>query len=174
MGKNIVLIGFMGTGKSSVGYKLAQKLKMQFIDMDREVEKITGMSVSDIFRIHGEKRFRSEEELLARKLGKSENTVIATGGGVVLDGKNIESLKKNGILIRLDATPEDIYERVNRKKGIRPLLKKDLKLNDIKIMLQEREGFYACANFRVDTSNKGLIEIIDEIIGYIRENGANS
>ena len=79
MGKNIVLIGFMGTGKSSVGQRLAEKLKMAFIDMDREIEKITGLSINQIFRKHGEIRFRSEEKLLAQKLGHESNLVILVG-----------------------------------------------------------------------------------------------
>ena len=83
MGKNLVLIGFMGTGKSSVGIRLAQKLKRKFVDMDREIELICGMSVADIFKRYGEVRFRSEESLMAAKLGKAQDLVISTGGGAV-------------------------------------------------------------------------------------------
>ncbi|MEN6460618.1 MAG: shikimate kinase [Syntrophomonas sp.] len=163
MGKNIVLLGFMGTGKSSVGFYLAKKLKRKFIDMDREIEKIAGMSIAEMFKIYGEKRFRSEEELMAGKLGQLSDLVIATGGGVVLKESNIISLRKNGILIRLNAAPEDIFERVNRKKGVRPLLKKDLNVDNIKKMLADREKFYSCADLVINTSGKELNDIVDEI-----------
>ncbi len=81
MGKNIVLIGFMGTGKSTVGMRLAERLHLEFVDMDREIERITGMSISQLFRKHGETRFRSEEQLMAQKLGQRTNLVIAPAAG---------------------------------------------------------------------------------------------
>lgn len=168
MGKNIVLIGFMGTGKSTVGLKLAEKLRREFIDMDKEIEKVTGMAINDLFRKHGEIRFRSEEKLMAKKLSAQENVVIATGGGIVLQEENIAALKENGILICLDAEPEDIYERVSRKKGTRPLLKKNLQVTDVAEMLKNREPYYACADYRVNTSNKSLDEVVNNIIKYIK------
>lgn len=170
MGKNIVLIGFMGTGKSTVGLKIAEKLKMEFIDMDREIEKVAGMSISELFRKHGEIRFRSEEKLMAEKLSNKKNVVIATGGGIVLQEENIEALRKNGILICLDAEPEDIFERVNRKRGSRPLLKKNLQVEDIEEMLNARESYYACADFRVNTSGKELEAVVNDVIKYIKNN----
>lgn len=167
MAKNVVLVGFMGTGKSSVGSRLAQRLRMQFLDMDREIEHLLGMSVERIFRVHGEKRFRSEESIMARKLAMRENLVIATGGGVVMNPDNIEALKKNGIVVRLEATPEDILSRVSRKKGTRPLLKKDVKVDQIKNMLKEREEYYNMADLTIDTSGKDLDDIVNNIINYI-------
>lgn len=173
MEKNIVLLGFMGTGKSSVGFYLAKKLKRKFVDMDREIEKIAGMSIADMFRLYGEKRFRSEEELMANKLGQLSDLVIATGGGVVLKESNIISLRQNGILIRLNAAPEDIFERVNRKKGVRPLLKKDLNLDNIKKMLADREKFYSCADLVINTSGKELNDIVNEIIEVVQKGTLN-
>lgn len=167
--KNIVLIGFMGTGKSAVGFKLAQLLGKKFIDMDREIEQITGMSINDIFKKHGEVRFRSEEKLLSEKLNQKENLVIATGGGVVLQEENITCLREKGILICLDAKPEEILMRVNRKKGSRPLLKKNPSLEDLISMLEEREHYYACADYRINTTDKGLDEVVNEIIKLIKQ-----
>ncbi|MDD4548787.1 MAG: shikimate kinase [Syntrophomonadaceae bacterium] len=167
MGKNIVLIGFMGTGKSTVGSKLAEKLGMNFVDMDREIENLTGLTINDLFRRHGEIRFRSEEGLMVKKLGQQANLVIASGGGVVLKSENVQTLRKNGILILLEANPEDIYKRVSRKKGTRPLLKKNLVVKDIADMLQQREPYYACADFRVNTSDRELNEIVREIVGIV-------
>lgn len=168
MGKNIVLIGFMGTGKSTVGLKVAEKLKMEFVDMDREIEKITGMTISELFKRHGEVRFRSEEKLMAQKLSHRNNQVIATGGGIVLQEENVKALQENGILICLDADAADIFERVNRKRGTRPLLKKNLKVEDIEAMLKEREPFYACAHYRINTSGKELDFVVNEIVKQIK------
>jgi len=168
MGKNIVLLGFMGTGKSTVGMKVAEKLKMQFIDMDREIEKLTGMSIPTLFKKHGETRFRSEEQLMAKKLSDQSNLVIATGGGVVLNQDNIEALRQTGTLLCLDADAETILARVNRKKGSRPLLGKNPTLEDIEKMLQEREPYYAQADYRVDTSSKEMSAIVKEIIKLIK------
>lgn len=168
MAKNIVLIGFMGTGKSSTGYRIAQKMKRDFIDTDREIERVTGMSISQLFKRHGEIRFRSEEELITRKLRDRTNLVIATGGGIILNPNNISCLKKNGILVCLDASPEDIFSRVSRKKGVRPLLRNNFSADGIRTLLKDRESLYSCADFRIDTSGRDINEVVDEIIKFIR------
>lgn len=168
MGKNIVLIGFMGTGKSSVGLRLAHKLKKEFVDIDQEIENVSGMSIAEMFKHHGETRFRAEESLMVNKLGEREDMIIATGGGVVLLKENIAALKKNGILVCLDASLEDIFERVNRKKGSRPLLKKNTQIEDISALLKVREPYYAdAADIRVKTSNRKQDDIVNEIIREI-------
>jgi shikimate kinase len=168
MGKNIVLIGFMGTGKSSIGLRLAHKLKMEFVDMDREIELVMGISVAEIFKRYGELRFRSEELLIARKVRMREDTIIATGGGTLLIEENIAALRENGILICLDASPEDIFNRVNLKRGTRPLLKKNVSVQDIERLLQERGGFYACADIRVDTSGKDMDTVVNEVLQALK------
>ncbi|MGI5880329.1 MAG: shikimate kinase [Syntrophomonadaceae bacterium] len=171
MGKNIVLIGFMGTGKSSVGMKLAERLNRKFVDMDREIERVCGMSVSDIFRRYGEVRFRSEERLMAGKLARQTGLVIATGGGVILADGNLEALQKNGTVINLEAKPEYIFQRVNRKKGTRPLIKKNITVEDIKEMLQHRQPLYQQAEVIVNTNDKGVDEVVEEIIAILRSRG---
>lgn len=168
MAKNIVLIGFMGTGKTTIGNRLAEKLNRNFVDMDREIESLTGMTIADIFKMYGEVRFRSEETLMAHKLGRRSDLVISTGGGTVLQNENVAALKENGVLICLDAQPTDIHARVNRKKGSRPLLKKDITINEIEEFLKQREPFYACADIRISTSNKNTSEIAEEIIQNLR------
>lgn len=167
MEKNIVLIGFMGTGKSTVGSKVAGRLKRKFVDMDREIERIVGMTVSEIFKRYGEIRFRSEEKLMAQKLAREAGLVIAAGGGVVLDPVNMERLSQNGIIICLKAVPNDIYHRVNRKKGTRPLLRKGMDLEDIEEMLKARESLYAQADYQVSTSGKSPEQVATEIIKLI-------
>ncbi|WP_243140213.1 shikimate kinase [Candidatus Syntrophocurvum alkaliphilum] len=158
----------MGTGKSTIGYKLASRLNKQFVDMDREIEKVTGMTVADLFRQYGEIRFRSEERLMAKKLSVQNDIVIATGGGVVLDPENINAFKENGIIVWLDASPEIIFERVNRKKGTRPLLRKKTSIEDIEKFSNEREPHYSCADYRFDTG-KNLDEVVEEIIKVIKD-----
>lgn len=169
MAKNIVLIGFMGTGKSTVGIKLAERLRMKFVDMDREIEKISGMTIPMMFKKHGEVRFRSEEALMAKKLSQCSSLVIATGGGVVLREDNVLALRRNGIMICLDADPQVILDRVNRKKGTRPLLKKNVDETQIEQMLSEREEYYRMADYRIDTSDKEMDKIVDEILQFIKQ-----
>lgn len=171
MGKNIVLIGFMGTGKSSVGIRLAQRLQYRFVDMDREIEHLTGMSVAELFRRCGETRFRSEEKLLARKLAARSKLVIATGGGTVLQPENIDVLEENGMVICLEAAPEDILQRVARKRGTRPLLKKGLELKDLEELLAQRAVYYQRASYHICTSGRGLEAVVQEIMDVLRDEG---
>lgn len=167
--RNIVLIGFMGTGKTSIGRRLAARLNREFIDTDREIEKVTGLSIDQIFSRCGEIRFRSEEALVIKKVTQKRGCVIATGGGVVLNQENVARLQENGILIRLTASPEVIYRRVGRKN--RPLLKRNRSPEQIERMLQEREPYYSCAALTIDTTNFEPDEIIERIISFI-EGGA--
>lgn len=167
MGKNIILTGFMGTGKSSVGIKLAERLNRNFVDMDREIEKLTGMSVSDLFRRYGEVRFRSEEKLMAARLAEQRDLVVATGGGVILDQGNIEVLRTNGIIVCLEADPEEIFQRVSRKKGTRPLLKKNLTVEDIIVMLDQRKALYQDADHMIQTSGRSIDAVVEDMINRL-------
>ncbi|PKM81277.1 MAG: shikimate kinase [Firmicutes bacterium HGW-Firmicutes-14] len=165
---NLVLTGFMGTGKTTVGKKLSGKLGMKLVDTDREIERVTGMTVNQIFKKHGEIRFRSEEKAAVKRIAKEDNQVISTGGGVVLDPENTTMLKENGIIICLTASPEVIYERVRRKKN-RPLLQTEDPLGTINRLLNERAPFYRCADAVVDTSNRELDEVVGEVIRLFME-----
>ena len=98
MQNNIILIGFMGSGKSSIGVRLARRLKRTFVDTDREIEKVTGMTVAELFRRHGEVRFRSEEKLMLNKLTSRENLVIAAGGSLTPEEGSREIFGKNSII----------------------------------------------------------------------------
>jgi len=160
---NLALIGFMGSGKTTVGKKVAKELGMEFVDTDKDVENITGMTVSEIFAKYGEVRFRSEEQAAVRRLVQADHRVIATGGGVVLNQENMELLRASGVVITLTATPEVIFERVSKKKT-RPLLATGDLLATIKKLLQEREEYYAASDGIVDTSAKNLQQVRDEVI----------
>ena len=172
--KNIVLIGFMGTGKTAVGKRLARRLGRQFVDTDEEIERVTGKTIPQIFAQDGEVRFRSEEKLVIKKFSRQEGLVIATGGGVVLDPENVADLKRNGILICLAAAPEVIYRRVKGKKH-RPLLNKKGDLQEhIKDLLAGRASFYAAADYTIDTGNFSSDEVADKIINYLESVGFNN
>lgn len=168
MNNNIILIGFMGTGKTAIGKRLADILKMEFYDSDHEIEKVANLTIEQIFKKHGEVRFRSEEKVMLRKLAKNKKSVIATGGGVVLDPENINILKDSGVLITLKARPDVIYERVQRRNN-RPLLKKGDPYENIIKLLEEREGLYNCSDYILDTSDLSFEEIIEAILSFLKE-----
>ncbi|MGE5380402.1 MAG: shikimate kinase [Methylocystaceae bacterium] len=170
MEKNIVLIGFMGAGKTSVGRTVALKLGWSFLDTDQEIERLTGIPVHEIFRRFGEVRFRSEERLLASKVAAQKNMVIATGGGMVQHPDNVELLKKTGILVWLRVTPEMVLRRVGRRAADRPLLRGKLNLDDISKLLEEREIIYRqVADVVVENENRSLDELAREIITRCQE-----
>jgi shikimate kinase len=166
--KNIVLIGFMATGKSTIGRRLALRLGRDFIDTDKEIEAITGMTVAQIFARDGIRRFRSEENLLVKRIAPKENLVIATGGGMVLNPENMRLLRENGILIALTAAPEVIIERVKGKKT-RPLLQGGALDDRINRLLKEREFLYDQADLVVDTGNCSVSETVEKIISCLSE-----
>lgn len=166
--KNIVLIGFMGTGKTAAGRRLAYRLKRKFIDTDAEIEKITGKTIAQIFAKDGVIRFRSEEALLVKKLAVREGLVISTGGGLVLDPENVQLLKENGVLIALTTPPEVIYDRVKNKNS-RPLLMKGELQEQIHSLLKERHGTYDVAEFTVDTGTCIVDEVVEQIQRYLTE-----
>jgi shikimate kinase len=166
--KNIVLIGFMGTGKTVIGRRLARLLKREFIDTDTEIERITGKTVAQIFAKDGVVRFRSEEELLVKKLARRSGLVISTGGGMVLNPENLRLLKANGVLIALTASPEIIYSRVRSNKS-RPLLLHGNMKNKVKELLQERENAYKSAEITIDTGNCSVVEAVGQITRFLLE-----
>ncbi|AGL02066.1 shikimate kinase [Desulfoscipio gibsoniae] len=170
MKKNIILIGFMGTGKSSLGRRLARRLGYKFIDTDSAIEKVTGKTVAQIFRKDGEIRFRSEEKLQVRKLSGQSGLVVATGGGTVLDQENVDLLKQNGIFICLRADPEIILQRVKNKKR-RPLLSRGDLWENITRLLKERDSSYEIAELTVDTGKLSFDEALNQIRKFLQQQG---
>jgi shikimate kinase len=161
--KNIVLLGFMGTGKSVVGRRLAAELQYQFIDTDHIIEEKTGKKISEIFAQEGEMQFRNLESEVAQEVGQRHDHVISTGGGIVLNPANLEALGRNGILISLQARPEIIFKRVQKRAGQRPLLQGPDPLSQITRLILEREPYYRRATFTIDTSDMPLEEVVHEI-----------
>lgn len=168
---NISLIGFMGTGKTSVGKLLSQKLKRESIDTDEMIEKETAMTIGEIFEQEGEAHFRKIEKDLIKRLSGETNKIILCGGGVVLNKENIQNLRKSGKTVLLEAEPEEIYRRIQQDQR-RPLLKGKMNLNTIKELLgQRQEAYLASGDIVVTTTNKTLEEISDEIIMKLNKEG---
>ncbi|MHC4182650.1 MAG: shikimate kinase [Planctomycetota bacterium] len=169
---NIVLIGFRGTGKSTVGKLLANRLKRDFIDTDEYIESATGKTIKDIFEEEGEESFRKTEVETIAKLSKMKNKIIAAGGGVVLRDKNVKSLKSNGFLILLEATPEIIHDRIRQDKKTtqqRPSLTNKKSFDEIKHLIDKRQPLYEnAANYTINTSYVSCEDIVEEIITVIR------
>lgn len=151
----VSLTGFMGTGKTETGKALAELLGLEFVDLDRLIEAREGVSVSDIFSNHGEKHFRELEARAVHEVSGQEGVVIATGGGAVLDPKNVEALSRKGTIVLLEASVEKILERVG-EDATRPLLQatpdQDRKTR-IESLLATRAPAYEKIGFRVDTSS---------------------
>ncbi len=160
---NIVLVGFMGTGKTSVGIKLAETLGMNFIDTDDIIEKDCKMSISDIFALYGEEHFRDLESAVVEKVCNLNRYVIATGGGIVKREMNVKRLKATGMMFCLSASPEIILQRTSGYNH-RPLLQVENPISHIKRMLNERQPFYACADYSIDTSDLNVDQVVEKII----------
>ena len=166
MRKNIIITGFMGTGKSVVAKELARKLKMEFIDMDQIIEEGLGISISDIFARYGENYFREQENKLVKELSQKENMVIATGGGTLLSSDNARMLGQVGEIVCLYADSQTIYNRV-KKKNDRPLLKGENILNKINLLLEERMKIYDNIKWKINTTNFTNLEVVEKIINLL-------
>jgi len=167
MRENIIITGFMGTGKSIVAKELARKLKMEFIDMDQAIEERQGMSISDVFGRYGENYFRKQENKLVKELSQKENIVIATGGGTFLSSNNARILSQKGKIICLIADSQVIYNRIKRKNN-RPLIKGNNILNKINHLLTKRKKIYDNFYWKIDTTNLSVQEIVDKIIDLLK------
>ena len=166
---NLILIGFMGTGKTSLGKLLATKLGRGFIDLDQKIEQDANMTIPEIFELHGEKYFRELEKSAVRETCEKKNLVIATGGGTVKDSENLRLLKDSGVIVCLTCEPEEIYNRTVRR-GERPVLDGggNERLATIKKLLAEREKFYSQADYTVDTTDWSPMQIMNDICEHFK------
>jgi shikimate kinase len=162
---HISLVGFMGSGKTTVGKELSKMLAMDQIDVDKVIEDRTKMTVAQIFKDYGEPYFRELESKTVEELSHYNNIIVfCGGGGIVLDDRNVENMKKNGVLIWLKASPEVIYERIARE-GTRPLLKDDMSVGKIEGMLEKRLALYErSADLVVNTDHKSVEEVCLDIV----------
>jgi len=167
---NIVITGFSATGKSLVAREVAQRLNWDFIDTDDEVVKLAGKSIDEIFRQDGEGRFRQLEREVIRKACQQRQTVIAIGGGAIVDRQNHELLAENGLLFCLEAKPETIYQRLfqNATYGceteVRPLLATNNPLERIRQLKTSRQPYYTNVDWTIHTDRLSLSQVAEEVV----------
>ncbi len=165
---NIVITGFSGCGKTTIGKLVAQKLGKHFIDTDEIIEKETKMSVYEIFVRNGEAFFRNMEKRAVKDIEKVENTVIACGGGAGIDPENIESLKRTGIIIELIADPAIVIERLLKEQGQRPLIQGKTK-EEIMKLYKIRMTCSAQSDIVIDAGTLSPKSVAEKIIQHYRK-----
>lgn len=164
---NIILIGFMGTGKSTVGRLLAERLGWSFYDTDSMIEKETGFSIAQIFAKRGEDAFRELESQTIRLVSVLDRGVIATGGGAPLKPENMRELQNNGFLVALAARPDTILERLGPTLSSRPKLAGQDPRGVVASLLREREKFYAAAKTQVPTDGLSPEAVVEKILAIL-------
>jgi len=166
--KNIILIGPMGSGKTTIGRQLAKQLNMAFFDSDHEIEAKTGANIPLIFELEGEKGFRKRETAMLDELSKKSGIVLATGGGAVLALENRKMLRQRGIVIYLSATTAQLWERTRLDKN-RPLLQTDNPQKKMETLFNQRDPLYKeMADIIIDTGTGNVKSTIKQIIAQLK------
>ncbi|MBX7156978.1 MAG: shikimate kinase [Verrucomicrobiae bacterium] len=165
--KNIVLIGMMGSGKSTIGYRAAQELNLTFYDLDKEIEKKAHCTIAEIFQQEGEAAFRELEHEILQELLQKNLCVIATGGGTFCEKRNRDLLKKYCITFYLNASTETLFERT-RHTSHRPLLQTENPLATLKNLMQKRQAYYEQADYILNVENLAPTEIVQQLISLYR------
>jgi shikimate kinase len=164
---NLALIGFMGTGKTSVGRLVAELLDFEYLDTDEMIQSDTGRTISEIFKADGEPAFRALEEKAVVDLAARAKTLIATGGGLPMNPKNLDSLRTHALVVCLWASPEKIWERV-KNQSHRPLLHDPNPQVKIRELLAAREPFYKQADVLLNTELRAVREVAQQIVHQFR------
>ena len=165
--KNIYLIGMMGSGKSTIGKILSQKLSIPLLDMDVEIEKILDMKITKFFEEYGEHRFRLIESAFFKECTKNNHFIYATGGGIILDPENHNILKNCGQTLFLDCSVESLISRLDDEKEHRPLLNNDI---DIENIYNDRKQLYLdSSHYVINTDFLSPKESVEKIITYINK-----
>src|SRR3989338_6732095 len=159
--KNIVLVGFMGSGKTTVSKELGKMLGRDVISTDAMIEKQEKAKIAEVFLEKGEPHFRQLERDIIIKISKKTKVIIDCGGGIILNPKNIEDLKKNGVVIFLSAPAEFLYEQIKDQTN-RPLLNVENPLNRIKELLNQRMPLYKQAQYTIRSDRESIKEICDD------------
>jgi len=164
----VALVGMMGSGKSTLGKILADKLHYKFIDLDTEIEKQAKKTITEIFDSEGEKKFRElETDCLKQQLSSTDKIILACGGGCFITEENRENLINKSLTIYLEASPDTLFSRLEKDKS-RPLLQEDGKLKDkIDSILAKRIKYYELADCKINTDNNNEAEIIAQILSKI-------
>ena len=170
--KNILLIGFMGTGKSTISSRLSMITNMSEVDMDAYIVEKEGESIADMFQKHGEEYFRTRETEALIEI-QSSDKIVSCGGGVVVKDENVKYMKGNGIVVLLTAKPETVFERVKNSKD-RPILNGNMNIEFIDSLMNKRKSRYeAVADIVITTDNRDVNDICKEIlekVGFYKKN----
>lgn len=164
--RSVILVGMMGSGKSSIGRRLAAALELPFVDADAEIEEAAGMTIEEIFAIHGEPYFREGEERVIRRILEGSPQVVSTGGGAVVSAQTRAAIAKSGISIWLDAPLEILLQRVMRRDN-RPLLKSADPRAVLTRLLAERQPYYEQAHLRIESRDAPHEAVVDDILAIL-------
>lgn len=160
----VALLGLRGAGKTTIGRRLARRLHIRFVELDRRVERAAEMSLGNLFSLYGEDYYRRlERETLAAVLAEKRPTVLATGGGIVTSPDTYALLKHSALTVWLRATPEDHWNRVVAQGDRRPMADHPQAMADLRALLEARQPLYATADHRIDTSGRSVDAVVDEV-----------
>ena len=166
--RNLYLIGFMGSGKSTVARTFSDKYDMKLIEMDEEIVRQENRAISEIFSTDGELYFREQETKLLRQIKHGEKQIVSCGGGSVLKSENVSLMKESGVVVWLLAKPETVLERIKDSQD-RPLLNGKMNVKSISELMEKRRATYeAAADLLVETDGKSALDICSEIMGKLK------
>jgi XRE family aerobic/anaerobic benzoate catabolism transcriptional regulator len=165
----IALLGLRGAGKTTVGRRVARRLQVPFVELDRRIEQAANLTLAEIFSLHGEDYYRRlEREALIDILDAGSPVVLATGGGIVTDADTYALLRRRAATVWLKAAPEDHWNRVVKQGDRRPMADHPQAMHDLRALLASREPLYSAARLTVETSGKSLSEVIETVVSGIR------
>jgi shikimate kinase len=170
---NLVLIGYRGSGKSAVGRRLADRLKINFVDTDDLIEERQGIPITDIVKSRGWGHFRKLENNVIEEISKRDHLIIAPGGGAILDTDNVKALRKNGFILWLKADKQTLFKRINQDQGTnarRPTLTGKGTLEEVKEVLSLREPIYErISEIQIDTSTLDVEAVVERILAIMKD-----
>lgn len=164
----VALLGLRGAGKTTVGRRLAKRLHVAFVELDQRVEQAANLALAEIFSLHGEEYYRRlEREALVQLLDSRDETVVATGGGIVTDQETFALLRRRAATVWLKAAPEDHWNRVVKQGDRRPMANHPQAMHDLRALLAGREPLYSAAGITIETSGKSVADVVDAVLQAI-------
>ncbi|HEY3078416.1 MAG TPA: shikimate kinase [Chloroflexota bacterium] len=170
MPRNVVLVGFSGTGKSQVGLALARRLDRPFVDTDEALVGRFGMAIGEVFRRYGEAAFREAEADEVARVCAGTGAVISLGGGAIVRDASLGLAREGNLVVRLAASPETILRRLTEARGAeeRPMLSGERPLERITALLAEREARFSAADATIDTEGRTIEQVVDELMAVVQ------